>query len=724
MLELITAAYLMALSAYATLLYLWGCNKGFDITDESIFFLQARKPKDVKCYPFFDFVYSSWLFRVSKENIVLHRMLLLAAAILSNLVFSFAIITVLRHYLADYQWSITDSVIITSFLYLSTLTRFCFGPRLLYYNHLNSFALLCSSGLFLIAHYHPQWAASPLKDYLFLLIGASIGFQFFIKISSCLAYLTAISFLELLFPGSPLLARFWNIAAILVGALAMVTFHFVFLQKPSAWWLAFSNQLKTAKLFAWGASCIPRHVREMREYLAQTIPVYTWALALPVAGGALVYLLASDKTDVRIASILIASAAWAHLLQQFIRNKNFSSAAYDPLRSPVTFTLLITASVLLLLIPISVVPASGIAGDIISPTFLAILITGLLLISLPFLGAIGTGNPIWVNTIFHLSAWAGLMLPPLFLLGDIWQVDALPSLFLGVVGTFFLLQFCHGFLFDQYRVRGGLPAQKWGTQIGAHGRTLLLDKETHDFFNKYRTSLEKNGFKPGDDIIGLFDIPGLVYAVGANSPGHQWYYTMASCPQGINEANYFHLSAVETKRLSRAFIVQKGAVDTFLPYLDRLGLGFPDSYAVLDRFILPLTDEQVTVYKPLSELRDTDAAALQLHIRRAMNHFKNNDLPATRNSLQSALALDPNSEDILTDLGNILFALGEVFEAEAKFRDAIRIAPQSVQARVGLATVFLHQGERDKAIEVTRESLRLDPSNAVANEVMKTLDAC
>ena len=46
-------------------------------------------------------------------------------------------------------------------------------------------------------------------------------------------------------------------------------------------------------------------------------------------------------------------------------------------------------------------------------------------------------------------------------------------------------------------------------------------KELSELVSEYK---KENDFENGDDILALFDMPGLVYAVGGRSPGRPWYF--------------------------------------------------------------------------------------------------------------------------------------------------------------------------------------------------------
>lgn len=75
---------------------------------------------------------------------------------------------------------------------------------------------------------------------------------------------------------------------------------------------------------------------------------------------------------------------------------------------------------------------------------------------------------------------------------------------------------------DPYRAKNsGLCDVDW--KIPAGGR-LLLDAERAEVVLATSRVLETAGFRPGDPLIAVGNLPGLVYLVGGWSPGTVWYY--------------------------------------------------------------------------------------------------------------------------------------------------------------------------------------------------------
>ena len=89
------------------------------------------------------------------------------------------------------------------------------------------------------------------------------------------------------------------------------------------------------------------------------------------------------------------------------------------------------------------------------------------------------------------------------------------------------------------------------------------------------------------------------------------------------------------------------------------------------------------------------------------------DLDRARALFVAALAQDPGYGKAAYHLGQVHQLLGAYRESQEAYRQALRINPSDVEARVQLAAVLLESGDPDAAIRELTDASRLDPSDAL-----------
>ena len=108
---------------------------------------------------------------------------------------------------------------------------------------------------------------------------------------------------------------------------------------------------------------------------------------------------------------------------------------------------------------------------------------------------------------------------------------------------------------------------------------------------------QEDGFKPGGDVLGFFDMPGVVFALGGRSPGNPWY----NCGyKGSRAFAQKALSLVPPERLKRAFILETSGSAECMPDLAKFGINFPGDYILCGELVIPYpwTKETVRFWKP------------------------------------------------------------------------------------------------------------------------------
>jgi spermidine synthase len=84
-------------------------------------------------------------------------------------------------------------------------------------------------------------------------------------------------------------------------------------------------------------------------------------------------------------------------------------------------------------------------------------------------------------------------------------------------------------------------------------------------------------------------------------------------------------------------------------------------------------------------------------------------------------AIVPESADVHNELGIALASKGQIREAIAEFRDALRLDPDSARTHWHLGAALAYDGAREQAVEHLRRSVQLDPNNPDARRDLATV---
>src|SRR5271155_1724829 len=110
---------------------------------------------------------------------------------------------------------------------------------------------------------------------------------------------------------------------------------------------------------------------------------------------------------------------------------------------------------------------------------------------------------------------------------------------------------------------------------------------------------------------------------------------------------------------------------------------------------------------PTDQLSPAD---LQQSARAAARDGRGDEAIAT---LRQALALRPESVELLNDLGNALLNQRQFGQAVASYERALAVRPDYPQAHINLGNAYLVQDEHDRAVECYRRALEAEAGNAI-----------
>ena len=124
-----------------------------------------------------------------------------------------------------------------------------------------------------------------------------------------------------------------------------------------------------------------------------------------------------------------------------------------------------------------------------------------------------------------------------------------------------------------------------------------MDMPTKTFFESFSAIVKKTNYVPGDEIIAIADMPGLVLYLGGYSPGSPWFSTYL---EGFSSS--CDLLAVSKLSHQKALLILSDDVinDPSFPALvkcmNQYRVNFPDSYIYVDKLINPFSNSSINIF--------------------------------------------------------------------------------------------------------------------------------
>jgi hypothetical protein len=215
---------------------------------------------------------------------------------------------------------------------------------------------------------------------------------------------------------------------------------------------------------------------------------------------------------------------------------------------------------------------------------------------LPFVTAAGTTHKIFINALLHTAPLsAAILLLASSLDKDFRKSVVVPIASLIIVGLAFS-QFMTGFILFPGRT-GPKWTQTVPVEVGVPGTFLKLDPASADCIEKTKTALRASGFKPGDDILALYGLPGLVYAVGGVSPQRPWFFVYGTLG---HEENLGALQRIPHTRLQKSYIFLNDKNDWAISQLASCGVSLMKEWQPIGQAVIPFKTQKVEILKPLN----------------------------------------------------------------------------------------------------------------------------
>lgn len=574
-------------------------DRGFDITDEGYYLLNARYPTmstlaEVSSFGY----YTGILYRLAGGEIFLFRILGIGCLLSAGGLFSVSVVRTVNRQLdiADPRSILLGKV---SFIMVGTLLYYAWTIVTPSYNLLILAALLTAVGALLFgleeSLNRPSGSRIPLA--WFGLTGLAIGLGVLSKASSAVLLASMLLLAVLVWPGLDRGQRARATIALVAGGAAIGLLHALFFQAPLAYLDAVQLGIRSKVILdpRYGVGMIGRVGAELTVMGRSVADHYGWWYLLwPVVVILAGRLVEGQRRKARLVELVCVSGLCVALWAGY-RWGGYLGASSRFSESVTYFSwaiLLIAAGVSAALVSIHRFQ------ELDRHRSIRLITVALLCLAMPVVFAFGTNN--------HILTAASTAVAPLFaaiLVGLSLMTKATGGRWVSVLGVAGLAVTAAISVttagVKPYRLNGSLSAQVVDTDIGVPPTRLRLDEESHQFFVDMKRLAMDCGFSPGDEIIDLSQrSPGIVFALGGRSPGTAWY---AGGYPGSAQATAFWLSLVSQQRRARAWLLTAPESKHGLapaPTLQPFGITFPDDFVYCGTVTWPLLRKDLQLWRP------------------------------------------------------------------------------------------------------------------------------
>ena len=571
-------------------------NRGFNFTDEGGFLLSY---KNVSIYRGGIYNYhiiitklTNWL----NPGIIEYRWLSLIITILSSFALTIGL----------YKW--LSANIKNENLYKNLILIFCFvsignflfyfaGLQTIHNNTLTNLILQIDSGLilYLFSFNANELIGSKKNIFLILIIGFISAFSFFIKLSTgvvqLLAYLLVFS---LYLKDQKQQQIFIVILTLCLGTVIGVLFYFLLFQGYSEWISNFEKEYYILSDHS-PILLIKRYFYNILSLIKFSVKNYSWLVIFPL------YIVIDqrfpsffkhkNKHNLRKLVLIFSVVLFIYEIYHFkFYRSTFANSDWIN-----AYFFIIVISLQLLLLYAFCLSKNIILTHFLKINFNKVLIILLLLIT-PFLGAFGTANPLFLNTLIHCAPWFGVILILLIYLSEHIKSRIILSLFIIIPALVTTSQILDGNTFMPYYSVFNMNKSNFFDQTEQITEIPLLngiyvDIKSKTFLLELNQLLMNNNYQKGYPILG-FHIPGVIYLFEGISPGIPYYYnTNRDCQA---------LECFKLPKNSPIFMItdENPINEGLLNGMKTKGIIFPDNYLLKGEVYFPNTKSMLKVYFP------------------------------------------------------------------------------------------------------------------------------
>jgi hypothetical protein len=573
-------------------------NRGFNFTDEGGFLLSYKNViiyrGGIYNYHIIITKLTDWLNPGIKE----YRWLSLILTILSSFTLAIGLYKWLNaNYKKDSFYK--NFIFIFCFISIGNFLFYFLGLQTIYNNTLTNFVLQVASGLilYLFSYDAGKLIESKTNIFLILIIGFICAFSFFIKLATGVFQLAAYFLLFSLYLKEQTIKQiFIVIFTLCIGTVLGILFYLTLFQGYTEWIFNFKREYFMLSDHSPNL-LVKQYFYDIVSLIKFSMQYFSWLIIFPLFIFINNYFPSYFKrknNKCLISFVLLFSVAF-FIYEIYHFNFYRSTFANGNWINAYFYIIVISLQLFLLF-------AIGLSKNIVSIHFLKInfnkvLIIFLLLIT-PFIGAIGTANPIFLNTLIHSAPWFGIIVILLIYLSEHIKSRIILSLFIIIPSLVTTSQILDGNIFIPYYSVFNMNKSNFFQQTEQIEDIPLLkgiyvDIKTKTFLLELKQLLINNNYRKGYPIFG-FHIPGIIFLLEGISPGMPYYFN-----------NKRDLKAFECFKLQNnppiIMVTEENPInDELLKTMKTKGINFPHDYLLKGEVYFPNTKSMLKVYFPKS----------------------------------------------------------------------------------------------------------------------------
>ncbi|TGE15558.1 hypothetical protein [Hymenobacter elongatus] len=584
---------LAAIAAFLIGLFLWTVNKGFDITDEGFYVLGYSYPEEYSSsFTSFNLIVSK-LLNPAHTSIIGYRLASLFTTVASALLLAGGV----RQWIKEkYQAAVLPFWLVASLFITGNFLQYSIFPRTIFYNNINSFCIAVFVSSILVYSAYPS--ATGLKwRHAFLYAGSAfMGIDLFVKGSSSVVAMATGLLVLVVYIGLAKVKDWYKpVGIVVLGFLTGVLLFFAGIQPFAVWRTNFVHETGLLLQTSYNEGLLVRYLKDAYPIILTLIYPFSLFIAL-----SFFLTRAYLRGRIRLAPVLQLGAILvgvAFIGYETLRTGLYKITHLNHNQSPVWF-------LALLLVVLAIFCAAYLEQPFKKIKWRKVIIASWLII-LPFVGAIGTYNNLFMNMMLDLNYWLALFCILYVSMPATVSQATLVRIIVFMVPAIVIAEQCtYGLVLAPYLQAANMLEQTVPVSFDKTPATtvLQLDPKTASFMGELEQAMQQSGFKPGMPVVALYDMPGLVYMLGGISPGNPWLF-------GHLDLRNCDALAKTKMDLSKAFVlVNEKPGEKMLQCMNSSGIPFPEGYTVVRRLLSPYSANQytwrnyqdtLTVYAPL-----------------------------------------------------------------------------------------------------------------------------